>query len=68
MEIAGRDALVAVVQDAHPDHGAAYHQEVVPLRGSAEEQLGMDPERIEVIGDAFRRCLLEALMIGVVGA
>jgi hypothetical protein len=47
MEIARGDAA-AEAQDAHPDQGAADRQVVVPLRGAVGDQLGMNPERIEV--------------------
>ena len=66
MEIARGDAQVGV-QHPHPQHGAAGADEVVPLGGAGLEQLGMDPERIEVERRLFRGDLLEALVVDVVG-
>jgi hypothetical protein len=34
---------------------------------AGDEQLGMDPERIEIVGDAFWGDLLVALMVDVMG-
>jgi hypothetical protein len=65
MEIARDDAVVGA-EDTHPHHGTADADEVVPFGDAGNEQLGMEPERIKVVGDALRGDLLEALMVDVV--
>jgi hypothetical protein len=68
MEIARGDGAVGVQRD-HADQGAADHQVVVPLRGRVGDQLGMNPERIEVecCRALWDNLLLETLMVDVVG-
>jgi hypothetical protein len=48
------------------DDGVGERQIFVPLRGRADEQLGVDAEDVEVERVAFRRDLLVALMVDVV--
>jgi hypothetical protein len=66
VEIASGDAVVAV-QHAHAHQGAAGGEEVVPLRSARGEQFGMDAERLEIIGRALRRLLLDGLRRGLTG-
>src|SRR5262249_44093238 len=70
------DAAALGVAEDHAHHGAGDHQVVAPLprAAGAEEDLGMHPEGVEIVGGSARRgaiaaavsVLLKALVVDVV--
>jgi hypothetical protein len=66
VEVAQPDGPARLLQEAHPDHGAAHHDVFVPLGGGGGHKLDVHPEGVEIAGRGDRRSLHDGLFVALV--